>query len=270
MELESIGKTLKGFNLEEIRQRSQRNQSQAGKTEGLDQEKIRCQTCRDELGNLIRNDDGYEVWKPCTACRDWRKAEKIMKQSHITPEFQKMSFEGFTNANRPQNIIEAKECAEDYLRDFQTIRHERKNGIALLGIPGCGKTHLLMAVANGLIAQNVPVIYFPWVEGFNELKANLDSLEDRIGLLQRVDVLYIDDMWKGRKEPTPFQLEQAFAIINYRYLNKLPILISSEHDIDSMCHFDMAIGSRIYEMCKEYLAVIKGDPKIINYRLSED
>lgn len=240
-----------------------------GRPEESDRKGIRCRACRDELGVLIRNEDGTEAWKPCLVCKDWRKAEKIMKQSHITPEFQKKSFDDFKLSGRPQNIVDAKECAEDYIADFPSIREERKNGIALLGIPGCGKTHLLMAVANGLIKRNIPVIYFPWVEGFNELKANLDSLEDRIGLLQRIDVLYIDDMWKGRKEPTPFQVEQAFAIINYRYLNRLPILISSEYDIDGMCHFDMAIGSRIYEMCKDYLVVINGDPKIMNYRLMD-
>lgn len=232
--------------------------------------RYRCQTCKDELGTLGRDDEGFEVWRPCLNCKDWRKAEKIMKQSQITEEFQKRTFENFNPSGRPQIVVDAMECAESYLEDFESIQDNKRNSIALLGTPGCGKTHLLMAVANGLIKNNIPVIYFPWVEGFNELKGNLDELESRIGLLQRINVLYMDDMWKGRKDPTPFQIEQAFAIINYRYLNKLPILVSSEYDIDGMCHFDMAIGSRIYEMCKDYCVVIKGAAKEINYRLSED
>lgn len=193
-----------------------------------------------------------------------------MSQSKISEEFQSKTFENFELKNRLPIIHDAKECCESYSGEFNENRKNRKNSIALLGTPGCGKTHLLMAVSNELIKQGTPLIYFPWVEGFNELKDNLDELETRIGLLQRIDVLYIDDMWKGRKEPTPFQLEQAFAIINYRYLNKLPILVSSEYDIDGMCHFDMAIGSRIYEMCKDFCVVIKGDHKKINYRLMED
>jgi DNA replication protein DnaC len=231
---------------------------------------IRCKTCKDETGFLIRGEDGIDRWRICDVCKDWRKAEKIMSQSRITDEFSKKSFDNFDSKDRPLAIVQAYEAAITFRDEFQFIRKERRNSIALLGIPGCGKTHLSMAITNDLIRQNVPVIYFPWVEGFNELKDNLDELETRIGLLQRIDVLFIDDMWKGRKEPTPFQVEQAFAIINYRYMNKLPILVSSEHDIDSMCRFDMAIGSRIYEMCKDFCVVIHGEPKQFNYRLRED
>lgn len=235
----------------------------------IESKNVRCKKCNDEEGFLIRGEDGLEYWKSCD-CIHWRKAERLMKQSKITVEFQSKTFDNFVMNGRPQIVRDARHCAESYLNEFDSIRKERKNSIALLGVPGCGKTHLLMAVANGLIKHGVPVIYFPWVEGFNEIKDNLDELDERIGLLQRIDVLYIDDMWKGRKEPTDFQKEQAFSIINYRYLNKLPILISSEYDIDTMCHFDMAIGSRIYEMCSDYCVVIKGNPKLLNYRLKDD
>lgn len=192
-----------------------------------------------------------------------------MKQSKITEEFMSKTFKGFNREDRPQIIQDAYAAAYEYAKNFTTIQNDRKNSLALLGDPGCGKTHLCMAVANNIMRKGTPVIYFPWVEGFNELKDNLDDLDTRIGLLQRIDVLYIDDMWKGRKTPTDFQIEQTFAIINYRYMNKKPILVSSEYDVDAMCKFDMAIGSRIYEMCKDYCVVIHGDYKQINYRLAE-
>lgn len=230
----------------------------------------RCQTCKDETGYLIKGDDGIERWQPCAECRDWRKAERIMKQSRITDEFRSKTFSNFNRQNVPSIVHDAYNAAYEYVKDFHEIREYRNNSIALLGDPGCGKTHLCMAVTNNIIAKGTPVIYFPWVEGFNELKDNLDNLENRIGILQRIPVLYIDDMWKGRKTPTDFQIEQAFAIINHRYMNKLPILVSSEYDIDAMCKFDMAIGSRIYEMCKSYCVVLHGDYKSINYRLRDE
>ena len=87
--------------------------------------------------------------------------------------------------------------------------------------------------------------------------------------MQKAEVLFIDDMWKGRKEPTPFQIEQMFAVINDRYMEKRPVLISSEKDIDQMCDFDEAIGSRINEMCKDFRVLLKGGREL-NYRLRED
>lgn len=163
----------------------------------------------------------------------------------------------------------AYHCARTYLERFDRIREERHNGIALLGRPGSGKTHLLMAVANGLMLRGVSVLYFPWVEGFNEIKDDLSLCEERINRMQKVEVLFIDDMWKGRTKPTDFQIEQMFAVINYRYMEKKPVLISSEKDIDQMCDIDEALGSRINEMCKDFRVILKGGREL-NYRMRED
>ncbi|WP_238162454.1 ATP-binding protein [Cohnella sp. AR92] len=237
-------------------------------SDGSEEEKsYRCQTCKDEMGYLVRDEEGVEKWRMCVDCRDWRKAETVMKQSKITEEFMSKTFKGFQHETRPQIVQDAYQAAYEYAKEFPNIRNNRFNSLALLGDPGCGKTHLCMAVANHLMRKGVPVIYFPWVEGFNEMKNNLADLETRIGLMQRIDVLYIDDMWKGRKTPTDFQIEQTFAVVNYRYMNKKPILVSSEFDVDAMCKFDMAIGSRIFEMAREFCVVVHGDAKQVNYRL---
>jgi len=163
-------------------------------------------------------------------------------------------------------VKNAYACAEAYLKYFPQLRSSRSNSIALLGKPGSGKTHLLIAIANNLLGQGVGVLYFPWVEGFNDLKSNFDAIQDKIHRIKQVEVLFIDDLFKGRRQITDFQIEQMFEIINYRYLNHLPIMISSEKDIDQLCEIDEAIGSRIYEMTKNFTVVLKGD-KRLNYRI---
>ena len=57
-----------------------------------------------------------------------------------------------------------------------------------------------------------------------------------------------------------------FEIINYRYLNYLPIIVSSEFTIDKILGFDQGVGSRIYEMCKDYIVEVEQDIRN-NYRL---
>ncbi|MDN4593192.1 ATP-binding protein [Polycladomyces subterraneus] len=187
----------------------------------------------------------------------------------MTEEFQRLDFDNFTLEGRPSLIHQAYAYAKAYVEDFEEIKETRKNSIAFLGIPGCGKTHLLMAISNNLMRKGVGVLYFPWVEGFNELKDNLGDLDERVRQMQRVPVLFIDDLFKGRKKPTDFQLEQLFAIINYRYFNHLPILVSSERDFDQICDINEGIGSRIYEMCKHYTVVLRGEPNL-NYRFEDE
>lgn len=230
----------------------------------------RCNTCKDQEGYIERinnSDDPFdyiEIWRDCDCVKE-RISERLMKSSKITPEFQKKTFGNFTREGRPPLVQDAYKAAYNYVQDLDDKNIPNKS-IALLGRPGCGKTHLLMAISNNLISKRTQVLYFPFVEGFNEIKSNLDSLETRIHQMQQAQVLYIDDLFKGRKEVTDFVIEQVFAIINYRYLEKKPVLISSEKTIAGLCEIDEGIGSRINEMCRDYKVMLQGGIEL-NYRL---
>lgn len=202
-------------------------------------------------------------------CSKKRQARHLLKFSEITEEFKSMTFTGFNLEGKHEMVREAYQCAIDYYKDFDRVRNERCNSISLLGQPGVGKTHLLTALANNLIQKKqVSVLYFPFVEGFNDLKDDFGLLEEKLTKMKRIGVLFIDDLFKGREFPTPFQLEQMFAVINYRYLNHLPIMVSSEKTVDELCDFDEALGTRIYQMSRDYTVVIKGDRKVLNHRLA--
>lgn len=205
--------------------------------------------------------------KDCT-CAKKKRSNHLLKFSEITEEFRKINFSSFTLDDKDQVIRDAYRCAVAYFKNYEGIKTNRVNSISLLGQPGSGKTHLLIALANNLIMKKqVSVLYFPFVEGFNDLKDNFDRLEEKLTKMKRVDVLFIDDLFKGRDFPTNFQIEQMFAVINYRYINHKPIMISSEKTVDELCDIDEALGTRIFEMSKDYTVVIKGDRKKLNHRL---
>lgn len=56
-----------------------------------------------------------------------------------------------------------------------------------------------------------------------------------------------------------------FEIINYRYLNLKPIIVSSELTQSKLLDFDESVGSRIIEMCRDRIGEVKGIEN--NYRL---
>nr|WP_248893979.1 DnaA/Hda family protein [Bacillus methanolicus] len=203
-------------------------------------------------------------------CVKTKRIERIMKASEITDDFKKMGFKNFMREGKPKVIHDAFECAMEYFQEFNTILHKRQNSIALLGQPGAGKTHLLMAIANNLIKKlQVPVLYFPYVEGFGDLKDDFDLLEEKLERMKKVDVLFIDDLFKpvkGKPRATEWQVEQTYAVVNYRYLNHKPILVSSELTIEELIEVDEALGTRIFQMCQDYTVVIPKDIKL-NHRL---
>lgn len=203
------------------------------------------------------------------------RMDRLMKSSDITDEFKRLGFQNFDTEGKPEIIADMKDCAMDYYKEFDKTRGGRANSMALLGQPGSGKTHLLMAISNNLIVKKgVSVHYFPYVEGFNDLKEDFEQIAPKLDRMKKADVLFIDDLFKpvGRgtnRKPraTEWQIEQMYAVINYRYLNHLPILVSSELDVDQLDEVDEALGSRIYEMCQDFIVVIEGDRKLLNHRL---
>lgn len=228
-------------------------------------------------GKVCSPDDAWQ-WRDTYAkqceCVKKRKIQRIFKASQITDEFRKLGFKNFRLEGKDTIIKDAYECAYEYFREFDRIKGTRKNSIALLGQPGSGKTHLLTAIANNLMQKkNIPVLYFPYVEGFNDLKDDFEKLEAKLEHMKNIDVLFIDDLFKPtgkdrKPRATEWQIEQMYAVINYRYLNYKPVLVSSELTVDELVDIDEALGTRIYEMCSDFTVVIKGDRKTLNHRLA--
>lgn len=222
----------------------------------------RCEKCRD-MGIVFIDNNTARI---CD-CIVQRKIERLFKSSEITEEFRGLNFSNFFIDGRPQIVQDAFKCAVKYFKSFPNIKHQRRNSIALLGNPGAGKTHLLTAVANNLIRNQVEVLYFPYREGFDEIKDDLESLEQKCDRMKSVEVLFIDDLFK--RGATEFEIKTMYSVINYRYLNHKPIMVSSECLEDDLLEIDEALGSRIIEMCRDYIVEIVGDRKLLNYRLAK-
>lgn len=243
--------------------------------DGLEEVNHDCLKCKDKGGTFgtktdEETDKEYEVWIECD-CSKHRKIKRLMKSSEITDSFKQMGFGNFDLENKPPVILDACSCAKEYFKDYEAINTTRTNSIALLGQPGAGKTHLLTALANNLIQKKmVSVLYFPYVEGFNDLRDDFEKLEMKLQRMKDIDVFFIDDLFKpvgGKPQASEWELKQLFSVINYRYLNHKPIMVSSELTIDRMLDLDEALATRIAEMCQEYMVVIQGDKKVLNHRL---
>lgn len=197
-------------------------------------------------------------------CREQKRIEKLFESSQITPAFRQKTLENYTTDKTPISK-DMLQCGKLYLENYQTGAW-----LVLLGEPGSGKSHISLAVGNELIKQGVPTLYFQHVEGMKEL-VNLiredKSVTDKINAMKQVDFLIWDDLFKptGEKLPKPFQIETAFEVLNYRYLNLLPTAINSERTAKELLEIDKAVGSRIIERGKGFTVTAKGIEN--NYRL---
>lgn len=197
-------------------------------------------------------------------CYEMNKAKKIWDAAGIDTEQAKQTFTTFTIWN--ESSKKAKEMALDYYKKFKTIKGERSNSIAFVGQVGSGKTHLSIALAVNFLNKDISVVYMPYRDVITKLKQNMideEYYQKELRKYKDAKVLLIDDLFKGKI--TESDINIMFEIVNHRYLNNSPIIVSSEFSADKLLDFDEAIGSRVLQMCKNYTIEIVGRDN--NYRL---
>lgn len=132
---------------------------------------------------------------------------------------------------------------------------------------GTGKTHLASAIARKLVWKRKRVRLLTGIDITMMLQATYGSSESEADVLKRlakVPVLIIDDL--GKEPPSDWVLSRLFAVINARYDEMLPTVITTNYEKSALVermgkHGDHdtaeAMVSRICEMCE----LIKMDGK---------
>lgn len=224
-----------------------------------------CSKCRD-MGFLTRTDaNGCQIAYRC-GCYSIRQAKEMMKRSGISGEFQKKTFGNF-NTRANVQLSSAKTKAIQYVKNFSQTEQGRYNSIMFCGQVGAGKTHLGTAICGALITSGVSVIYMAYRNAVTKIKQSItdeDNYNRELNQYKLARVLYIDDMLKGRLTETDINI--MYELVNYRYMNNMPIIISTEKEPNDLLVFDEAIGSRLIEMCRGNIVQFRG--KELNYRLS--
>lgn len=227
------------------------------KNQDIEDNEYKCYKCRDRTFILIDNEA-----VPCE-CRAIRQAEEILSKSGISEEFRNKRFNNF-NYTIENQIYEAYKEAYMYAKNFKSLEKEIDNSIMFMGQVGAGKSHLSLAIANELMDNGVGVVYMSYREVITRLKQNImdEVYYHRVmGKYKNARVLLIDDLFKGKV--TESDVNIMFELLNFRYFNKLPLIVSCEMDVGMILNVDEAIGSRLVEMCK--CVELKG--KKLNYRM---
>ena len=223
-----------------------------------------CRKCKDS-GWILSHQNGNEEYKRCD-CYKLRRAKELIERSGISKELCRMNFNNFDTRNN-QQLVNAKNKAIQYVNRFSEFEHERYNSILFCGQVGSGKTHLGTAICGMLMRSGVAVVYMAYRNVITRIKQNITDEAEytrELNCYMQARVLYIDDLLKGKLTETDINI--MYEIINYRYMNNLPVIISTEKKPEELIAFDEAVGSRLIEMCRGNIVLLTG--KDLNYRLS--
>lgn len=185
-----------------------------------------------------------------------KRVERIIKNSKMSKRNLNYKFDNFSSNTSNKKVLDnLKNYSEKLVNDIE------KKGLVLVGNNGVGKTHLACSIANKLIENGTPVIYGTLINLFAELRNSYDtdnniSEMEIIKLYENVNLLIIDDL--GKEKPSEWGLEKLFTIVNSRYENNLPVIITTNYNQSSLVErlslngeieTAKSIISRLYEMC---------------------
>jgi len=161
--------------------------------------------------------------------------DRLFALSHLD-ELKELTFETFQPRGR-KGLGEIQ--ANSLEMAFNHSRHyaQKLEGWLLLqGGYGCGKTHLAAAVANFAVSMGVPTLFLTVPDLLDTLRFSFDSedttFEQRFDEIRSAKLLVLDDF--GTQNATGWAQEKLFQIINYRYINKLATVITTNLSLDEI------------------------------------
>ncbi len=148
-------------------------------------------------------------------------------------ELRELTFENFNPRGRvglrPVQA-ESLELAHTHAKQFAG----NMNGwLVLQGIYGSGKTHLAAAISNFVVDLGIQSIFLTVPDLLDTLRFTYDnpneSFENKFDEIRNTPLLILDDF--GTQNATEWAQEKLFQIINFRYINKLPLVITTNLDM---------------------------------------
>jgi DNA replication protein DnaC len=167
----------------------------------------------------------------CT-CRQPQVSQAIYNRLYAMSnleELRHLTFESFKprgHIGLPPFQADSLERAYNQSRQFA----QSLNGWLLLqGQVGCGKTHLAAAIANFAVGMGVPTLFITVPDMLDALRSAYGdpqaTFDERFDEIRQVQLLILDDF--GTQNATPWAQEKLFQILNYRYINHLSLVVTT-------------------------------------------
>jgi DNA replication protein DnaC len=177
----------------------------------------------ERLRGHLANNEFCQVWTiepaPLLESRGGLKLELLRNMTFDNFDHKRMELP----LEQRQNLLAAFNGAVEFARSPE-------GWLILLGVNGCGKTHLAAAIANYQLAQGKPVFFVVVPDLLDHLRSTFSpdskiSYDEFSEQIKETPILILDDF--GEQSATPWAQEKLYQLINYRYNARLPMVVTS-------------------------------------------
>jgi len=170
---------------------------------------------------------------------------RLFKMSSLDA-LKELRFDNFEKRGRVGLGKTQADSIENAYNQAHNFAENRQGWLLLIGRYGCGKTHLAAAIANHAIEAGVSTLFLTLPDLLDWLRyaySGVDmSFEERFEEIREIPLLILDDF--GTQNATAWAQEKIFQIMNHRYINKLPTVVTSNMLVND---FEGRVRSRLQD-----------------------
>ncbi len=161
--------------------------------------------------------------------------ERLYAMSNLD-QLQNLTFETFSSRGRIGIGPFQADSIERAFNQAQQFARKQQGWLIMQGGYGCGKTHLAAAIANESASLGIPALFITVPDVLDQLRfAYQDpesTFEQRFEEIRRAPLLILDDF--GTQNATEWAEEKLFQILNFRYTNRLPLVVTTNLPLDDI------------------------------------
>ncbi|MDK2821374.1 MAG: replication protein DnaC [Clostridia bacterium] len=241
----------------------------------IEQISYKCPLCKDK-GIILRDNLAYRC-----SCMKQKAWQKRLQSAHLTPQLSRYSFENFelkfysrtlndnlTGTTYYESARRCLEAAKRFAKTYTKQTHGR--GLFIFGPVGSGKTFLAAAIANFLTSFGRNVLFTVVPDLLDAIRSTYDRRTQNsnhtelelIDTARKVDFLILDDL--GAHNYTEWTCNKIYSLINYRLINELPTVITSNLKLDELAEYlGERTTSRLVQLCQSYHLPVDEDIRYV-------
>ncbi len=182
-------------------------------------------------------------------CRAAQVSQQVRQRLFAFSQLEELghlTFENFQPRGQVGLLPRQADSLEQAFNHARQFAQRPEGWLVLQGGLGCGKTHLAAAIANFAVSVGVPTLFITVPDLLDSLRFTFNdptaTFQERFEKIRSAPLLVMDDF--GTQKASSWGQEKLFQIINYRYINRLPLVVTTNLSDED---FEERIRSRLQD-----------------------